>query len=327
MRLPLQRDKPWRLGIWGAMSDRPATPPPIFEEEILPPGAPKLAPARPDMLAFAALLTGSTALAIGPWFVREADVGPIASGFWRMALAIPFLFLIARLSKQRIGRPTAGLWALIAIAGFFFALDLALWHEGILRTKLANSTLFGNVSSFFFAAYGFIVARRLPSGRQSAALLLAAAGIALLLGRSYELSREHLVGDLLSIGAGLAYVVYMIAIERARLRLETWPTLALATVVGAACLLPVAQGLEGTVVPHDWTPLLCLAIGSQVIGQGLVVYAIGRLSPVVVGVVLLTQPLVAAAVGFAAYGERMTGPDFAGALALAAALVLIRGRD
>ncbi|PXA86137.1 EamA family transporter [Nostoc sp. 3335mG] len=308
------------------MTERPASPP-IFEEEILPPGTKSVAPARPDAFAFAALLTGSTALAIGPWFVRMADVGPIASGFWRLALAIPFLFLIARASKQRLGRPDAKLWVLLAVAGFFFAADLALWHEGILRTKLANSTLFGNVSSFFFAGYGFLVARRLPSGRQAFAILLAVAGVALLLGRSYELSREHLAGDLLSIAAGLAYVVYMIAVERARTRLDTWPVLAVATVVGAICLWPLARILEGTVLPHDWTPLLCLAIGSQVIGQGLVVFAMGRLSPVVVGIALLSQPLVSATVGFVAYGERMTGPDIAGALALAAALVLIRGRD
>ncbi|WP_246332028.1 DMT family transporter [Sphingomonas chungangi] len=312
------------------MTDRPASPlmaQPIFEEEILPPGTEVIAPARSDAFAFVALLTGSTALAIGPWFVRMADVGPIASGFWRLALAIPFLFLIVRASKQRFGRQDAKLWAMLAIAGLFFAVDLALWHEGILRTKLANATLFGNVSSFFFAGYGFILARRLPNRMQACALVLAIVGIALLLGRSYELSRAHLVGDLLSIGAGLAYVVYMIAIERARTRLDTWPVLAIATVVGAICLLPTAEALDGSVLPHDWTPLLCLAIGSQVIGQGLVVFAMGRLSPVVVGIALLSQPLVSAIVGWVAYGERMTGPDIAGALALAAALVLIRGRD
>ncbi|HEY0316367.1 MAG TPA: DMT family transporter [Sphingomonas sp.] len=309
------------------MTDRPASPAPIFEEEILPPGTAPVAPDRPHPGAFAALLTGSTALAIGPWFVRMADVGPIASGFWRMALAVPFLFLIAKASRQRFGRPDGRLWSILVVAGIFFAGDLALWHEGILRTKLANATLFGNVSSFFFAGYGFFMARRLPSRMQGAAILLAAAGIALLLGRSYELSRQHLAGDLLSIGAGLCYVVYMIAIERARLQLETWPTLVIATVVGAACLWPVAEAFEGSVLPHDWTPLLCLAIGSQVIGQGLVVYAMGRLSPVVVGIALLSQPLVSAIVGWAAYGERMTGPDVAGACALAAALVLIRGRS
>jgi drug/metabolite transporter (DMT)-like permease len=322
----LQRDKPAAAGIWGAMPDRPASSPPIFEEEILPPDTAFVAPARTDGLAFAALFAGSTALAVGPWFVRTADVGPIASGFWRLALAVPFLFLIARGSRQPIGRPSAGLWALIAVAGIAFAADLAFWHEGILRTKLANSTLFGNAASFFFAAYGFFIARRWPSRRQAGAILLATAGIVLLLGRSYELSRQYLVGDLLSLAAGLCYFFYMVAIERARLRLATWPTLALATVAAAITLWPLAKGLEGGVMPHHWGPLVCLAIGSQVIGQGLVVFAMGRLAPVVVGVTLLTQPLVAALIGWLAYGERMTAPDIAGALALAAALVLIRER-
>ena len=102
-------------------------------------------------------------------------------------------------------------------------------------------------------------------------------------------------------------------------------------VVALALGIPLICGIdpaEGSgVVPHDWRSLVCLAIGSQVIGQGLLVFAIGRLSPVVVGIVLLSQPLVSALVGFAAYGERMTGADIAGALALAAALVLIRQRD
>lgn len=306
--------------------NRPDLPTPIIEEENLSGGRAGIGSAPPDGRAFAALLTGSTALAIGPWFVRMADVGPIASGFWRLAIAVPFLVLIARIARQPFGRPGARRLETIALAGLFFAADLALWHSGILRTRLANATLFGNISSFFFAGYGFLMARRLPSRAQAAAVLLAALGIALLLGRSYQLSRAHLVGDLLSIGAGLAYVVYMIAIERTRLTMATWPTLALATMVGALCLWPIAEAVDGSVMPRDWAPLICLAIGSQVIGQGLVVYAMGRLSPVVVGIALLTQPLVASIVGLAAYGERMTGPDLAGALALAAALVLIRGR-
>src|SRR5215217_1869315 len=48
--------------------------------------------------AFAALLTGSSALALGPWLVRLAGVGPVAAGFWRLFLALPFLFVIARVA-------------------------------------------------------------------------------------------------------------------------------------------------------------------------------------------------------------------------------------
>src|SRR4028118_814623 len=45
--------------------------------------------------AFAALLLGNVALAFGPWLVRLSDVGPSAAAFWRLALAPPFLLLLA----------------------------------------------------------------------------------------------------------------------------------------------------------------------------------------------------------------------------------------
>ena len=308
------------------MSDRPVPPEPIFEQEILGRGAAAIADNAPPGIAFAALLLGNVVLAIGPWFVRMADVGPLASGFWRLALAIPFLFLIARGSGQRFGRIGPGLWAATILAGGFFALDLGCWHIGILHTKLANAALFGNVSTFFFPAYGFIVTRTLPGRWQVLAIALAAMGTALLLGRSYQLSPDRLAGDLFCLAAGLSYTGYMIAVDRARATLGTWPTLAIATVAAAALLLPAALLIEGSLWPHHWGPLVALAIGSQVVGQGLLVYAIGTLPPLIVGLALLTQPLVAAAIGWGIYGERLTAPDVAGALAIAAALVLVRRR-
>jgi len=308
------------------MSERPALSAPILGQEILDGDAASVAAAPPPRIAFAALLIGNVALAIGPWFVRMADVGPVASGFWRLALAIPFLFVIVRLSGQRFGRIGVGLWMATILAGAFFALDLACWHEGILRAKLANATLLGNVSTFLFPAYGFVVARILPGRWQTLAIALAATGTVLLLGRSYQLSPDRLAGDLFCLAAGLSYTGYMIAVDRARATLGTWPTLAIATVVAAVVLLPAALLIEGPIWPHHWGPLIALAIGSQVVGQGLLVYAIGTLPPLIVGLALLVQPLVAAAIGWGIYGERLTAPDMTGALLIAIALVLVRRR-
>ena len=47
-----------------------------------------------------ALLLGNVALAFGPWLVRLADVGPVAAGFWRLTLALPFLLLVARVTDS-----------------------------------------------------------------------------------------------------------------------------------------------------------------------------------------------------------------------------------
>ena len=67
----------------------------------------------------------------------------------------------------------AALW--LAAAGFFFAADLALWHLGIERTTLANSSLLANATSFIYPIWGFAVARTLPSRRAASALMLAVA--------------------------------------------------------------------------------------------------------------------------------------------------------
>jgi drug/metabolite transporter (DMT)-like permease len=70
--------------------------------------------------------------------------------------------------------------------------------------------------------------------------------------------------------------------------------------------------------------VLLLALGSQVLGQGLLVYAIGALPPMVVGLALLTQPAISAFIGWVAYRETLSTLDWLGAAAIGLALVLVR---
>lgn len=274
--------------------------------------------------AFPALIFGNLVLAVGPWMVRLTDVGAVASGFWRVTLALPFLFLLAWRQQKGREAPPWSLVATIALGGLFFASDLAAWHVGIGLTKLANASLFGNASSFILVVYGFVILRRLPRKVQALALLLAVAGAALLMGSSYELSPKNFTGDLFTLAAGLLYTGYLIAVDRARRTMAPMPVLAIASAAGALPLLILALALGQKVMPDDWTPLLILSFGSQVVGQGLLVYAVGYLSPVVVGLGLLAQPAAGAAIGHFAYGETSSVADAAGAVLIAVALVLIR---
>ena len=138
--------------------------------------------------AFPALIFANLFLAAGPWMVRLAQdpgqIGPVSAGFWRLALAVPFLAFFAMRQSKGEPFPRWALIAAVAAGGIFFAADLAAWHAGILITKLANATLCGNFASFLFAIYGFILLRRVPHKAQGLALLLAAAGTMLLLGSS-----------------------------------------------------------------------------------------------------------------------------------------------
>jgi len=284
-------------------------------------------PSRAHRWAFVALLLGNLALATGPFLVRHAGVGPVAAGFWRVTLALPFLWLIARLLKQPVRLQRRAATLAIAGAALFFAADLAAWHAGILLTKLGNATLFGNISSFIFAAWGLWLVRRWPSTLQALALALAAAGCAALMWGSAELSAAHLRGDLLSALAGLLYTGYLILVERTRGAVEPMPLLFIASLFASAFLLPAAIIEGDRLFPADWGPLFALALCSQVAGQGLLVYALGHVPPLVVGIAMLTQPALSALLGYAYYDEAFTALDWSGAAAIVIALILVRLRE
>ena len=278
----------------------------------------------PHRLAFAALLLGNAALAFGPFLVRQSGVGPVAAGFWRLALALPLLWLLATAVRQPVRWPRRALVVAIALAALFFAADLAAWHAGILLTKLGNATLFGNASSFLFVAWGLWLARRWPTRLQAAALALAAIGCVMLMAGSLELGPAYLRGDLLALAAGLLYTGYLIFIERSRAELQPLPLLFLASLFGALILLPASLALGERIVPADWTGLIALALCSQLLGQGLLVFALGQVPPLVVGIALLTQPAISALLGWLYYDEGLTLLDWTGAAAIVVALLLVR---
>jgi len=274
-------------------------------------------------MAFPALVLANIFLAMGPVLVRLSDVGPIAAAFWRLALATPFLFLLAlpRLRTASLGKRQ---WSLMILAGLFFAADLATWHAGIHHTKVANATMFGNISALVLPLWGLLILRQALHRPQLAALLLALVGGGILMGGSYELSPRYLRGDLLCLMAGLLYTGYLISVQDVRQRLDSWSVLAIASLSGAGPLLIISIAAGEQVMPADWTPLIALALSSQLIGQGLLTYAIGWFSPLVLGLSLMVQPAVSAVVGWLLFDERMSVTDLVGMMAIAAALILVR---
>jgi len=291
-----------------------------------------IATRKPASLAIPALVVANVALAIGPWLVRiakaEGHVGPVAAGFWRLLFALPLLILFARAERGKARTANTKALVLAAIlSGLFFGLDLGTWHTGILHTRLANSTLLGNCTAILFPVYGFIAARSLPSRKQGIALLLAALGAILLLGRSYELSARNLLGDILCLGAGVFYTAYLVAADRARSGLPPWTTLAWAVLAGIPVLLAGALALGNPIWPQVWWPLVAMSLGSQIIGQGLILYAVSRVSALVVGLMLLLQPIVASIIGWVIYGETLGALDLVGAAGIAVAVLLVRDSE
>jgi len=248
------------------------------------------------------------------------------SAFWRLGVAvIPLLLLVYLMPGQRPEtRPSRGLWAGMALAGLFFAADLMTWHLGIVRTTIANASLFGNMASFMMMGYGVAVMGLRPTRRQAMGMGVAVIGALCLFGASAELSLRHFTGDLLCLLAAAFYTGYLVSIARARSALSAMAVLAGSSLAGALAILPIVLMSPEPLVPatfEGWLPLIVLGLGGQVLGQGLIVYALAHLSPSVSGIGLLSQPVLATLIGWLAFGEVMGPLELFGASLILLALI------
>ncbi|HMQ52456.1 MAG TPA: EamA/RhaT family transporter, partial [Anaerolineae bacterium] len=92
------------------------------------------------------LLVGGAAIAFSPIFVRLSELGPVATAFWRMALALPAFWLWAAwpVSGSSPAPPAWGHYRWLGLAGIFFAGDLIAWHWALEFTTVSNSTILAN---------------------------------------------------------------------------------------------------------------------------------------------------------------------------------------
>lgn len=292
-------------------------------------------PVSPAARALPALILGAVLIGLAPIFVRLVDVGPSAAAFWRLLLALPLLALL--MLHRPGGAPSGGgrgalrwLW----LAGLFFAGDLAVWHQSIEFTSVANATLLANMAPVFvtlaaWKLYGEHISRGFALG-----LLLALLGAACLVADSLSISRRTAFGDLLGVFAAMFYAGYIIGVSRQRRVFDTVQVMFWTTATGALVTLPLALALGEPIWPQaarDWGLLIGLALLSHIGGQGLIAYALAHLPAAFSSVSLLVQPVAASLFAWGLLAEVFgLQQAIGGAIVLAGILLcrltMLRGR-
>ena len=271
--------------------------------------------------AIAVLLFGACVIGLSPILVRLTTTGPAAAGFWRLAVALPFLAMMTYRVSGPIRRPSR----IALIAGLMFALDLGFWHYGIKYTSVTNATVLSNLTPVVVTAFAWIFLKQRPR-----ALFLLAVAIAV--GGSWIMGfaagggpgLDPPLGNALSVTTALWYALYMLAIGEGRKteaasRLMFW-----SSVVGAPLMLIAALALHEQITPTTLGgAAACVGLGlMHVAGQGSIAWAMGRLPTSVASVVVLVQPVVAAWLGWMIFGEAVGPAQGVGAAVALAGVVL-----
>lgn len=279
--------------------------------------------------AYLALAAGVVCISWSAIFVRWTDIPGPASAFYR--LLIPALVLWPtsffervqpRLSRRNLG--------IIALGGVFFALDLALYNTSILRTTAANATVLGNCSPIVVGLLTWLLFRRRARVAFWLGVLLAVSGSVLIVWADLARHRQFGVGDLMALGAGACFAVYLMATEEVRAHTSTLVFLRLVMLSSTLALLFINLALGISLrVPNGktWAALFGLGLFTQLGGYLALTYALGHLPATITSICLLLQVPLTALLAVLLFRESLTLPQITGALLVLAGVALAHRRQ
>ena len=247
--------------------------------------------------------------------MRLSDVNPLASAFWRMALAAPVLWGWAFTTQKRdVGSGKVIAFSNVLIwCGLFFAGDMAVWHLSLHFTTVSNATLLSNFAPIFIALWLWIAYRMRFQRLFLIGMTIALLGAILLVGTGSagpSTGENKLLGDGLGLFSAVFYGGYQLVIKEARERYSTARLMAWSTTITGLFLLPLALWSPGAFWPMSllaWWPLLALALIAQIGGKTVIAYASAHLSASLSSVSLLIQPLTATIAAWMLFHE-VIGP-------------------
>jgi drug/metabolite transporter (DMT)-like permease len=273
-------------------------------------------------------LVGAVTIAFSSILVRLSHASPSTAAIFRCVYALPILGLLAWIEDRRFGARSwrerrAGL-----LAGIFFSADLLLWHHSIGDVGAGLATVLANIQVVLLPLVAWALLSERPGRRVLLALPVSLVGVLLISGvlEHAAFGRNPTRGALFGVGAGIAYVGFLLLLRRggADLRRPAGPLCDATAVAAALC---VAAGLvigDARFVPTwpgaGW--LLTLALSSQVLGWLIIGATLPRLPAAMTSLLLTVQPIGTLALAALIFGEDPSGLQLGGVLLVLVGLLV-----
>jgi DME family drug/metabolite transporter len=280
-------------------------------------------------MALAAVTWGT----IGPAVAiagAHTSLSALQISFWRLAIAAVPLALLALVAVRATRLPSPRVLASGLVVGALTGTSQLTYFAAVTDAGIAIPTLIAAGLGPILTALGQATLFRAPDARTLGALAVALAGLALLVldGPSEVTTR----GVLLAIVTACTYAAATLAAGPVGRRMDVtvMNATATATVGGVLALLPFVllaggPGLAGSAA--GWLTLLYLGLVVSWLAYSLYFSAARHLPATHISVLTLLEPLVAAVIATALFGETLTAGAVLGGLLLLGAVVALRDRE
>src|ERR1700733_14105611 len=160
-------------------------------------------------------LLGALAIAWSSILVKLSHASPSTAAIFRCAYAVPVLLVLATIEDRRYGRRSWHERRAAIAAGVFMAADLVMWHHSIEDVGAGLATVLANIQVVLVPLVAWAILGERPGRRVLAAPPIALLGVLLISGALEHgaYGRDPTAGTLLGLGAGVAYVGFLLLLR------------------------------------------------------------------------------------------------------------------
>jgi DME family drug/metabolite transporter len=283
------------------------------------------------LVMFSAMMWGTVGVTTKALYGLAAT-NPLSIGFFRLALAVPALFLgCGLLLGRRTFQVTRRDLIVMMLIGAVTALYQVCYFGAIARVGVAVAVLITLCTAPVIVAVlsAFLTKERL-TGRVLLALGCALAGTAMLIEIQPGSGIQGSVlfsGVLLALGSAFGYAVIAIASRALAGRYHPLQPIAIGFSFGAVVLLVFAlpTGLVMDYPPLGWSLLLYLGLAPTALAYGLFLAGMRTTPATVASIATLLKPLTSTVLAWLLFGERFSRLGLVGVVLLGLAMVVLYG--
>ncbi len=289
------------------------------------------------MRRFGTLLCLASATAFGAMaafgklaYDAGATVGTLLSvRFGLAAMVLWGLLLAGRQARAIRALARRDVALALALGGCAYAIQAGCYFAALERIDASLLSLLVYTFPAMVAVAAITLGRERASARRLAALVLASAGLALILGGAGAGALDPL-GVGLGLAAAMTYATYVLVSEGIAARLAPRVLTALVC-TGAAASLTGGAALAGQLRPADvtlagWGWLACIAVVCTVASVSLFFAGLERVGATTASILATVEPLVTVLLACLLFGEVLSGVQLAGGAVMLGGVLVLSAR-
>jgi drug/metabolite transporter (DMT)-like permease len=244
---------------------------------------------------YISLIIATFAVSWAAIFIKLADAAPLATAFYRMAiasliLAIPAIPKVCKISKILSAKEKL----MILISGIVLGLHFAFWVTSLFYTTISNSTILVATQPIFVLMMETLILREKIPKRSLIGMMVAIIGMGIISHGDLNLEKKYIIGDILALIGAICAGIYLFIGRQLRVKLDNlcyiFPVYSISAITLLIISLFYGENLTNFST-KSWMLFLALAIIPTVLGHSLYNWLLKYVPAHKVATTILGEPI------------------------------------